>query len=50
MDIQAAKAKLAPDILDASAIAIGELPLRTLLKTTYGNDDESHLRTLTCDN
>ena len=40
MDIQATKAKLAADIIEASAIPIGEFPLRTLLKTTNGNDDE----------
>ncbi|EAQ37497.1 hypothetical protein NB311A_04279 [Nitrobacter sp. Nb-311A] len=49
MDIKAAKAELAPDILKAFTIAIGQFSLRTLLKTTNGNDDQSHWRTLTCD-
>ena len=46
MDVEAAEAALASDIIEASTIAISEFPLRTLLETANGNDDESHARTL----
>ena len=42
MDLEAAKAELAADVVEALAIAFGKFPLRALLQPADRNDDKSH--------
>ena len=42
MDLEAAKAELAADVVEALAIAFGQFPLRALLQPADCNDDEAH--------
>ena len=42
MNLEAAKAELAADVVEALAIALGQFPLRALLQPADGNDDEAH--------
>src|SRR6202008_4617683 len=42
MDIEAAEAELAADVVEALPVALGELALRSLFQPADGNDDESH--------
>src|SRR5260370_10359358 len=42
MNLKAAKAKLAADVVKPLAIALGQFPLRALLQPADCNDDEAH--------
>ena len=42
MNLKAAKAELATDIVEALAIAFGQFPLRALFQPADCNDDEAH--------
>ena len=42
MNLEAAKAELAADVVEALAVALGQFPLRALLQPADGNDDEAH--------
>src|SRR5207237_9471317 len=42
VDIEAAKAKFAADIVKSFAIALHQFPFRTLLQPADGNDNEAH--------
>ena len=42
MNIEAAKAELAADIVEALAVPFGQFPLRALLQPADRNDDEAH--------
>src|ERR1700730_17072013 len=42
MNIETAKTKFAADVVEALAIALGQLPLRALFQPADGNDDEAH--------
>ena len=42
MDIEAAEAELAADLVEALGIALGQFTLRPLLEPANGNDDDSH--------
>jgi hypothetical protein len=42
MDFEPAKAELAADVVEPSAIALGKFPLRALLEPADCNDDEAH--------
>src|SRR5437016_7443142 len=42
VDLKAAEAELAADVVETLAIAIGQFPLRPLLQPADGNDDEAH--------
>src|ERR1700704_4047197 len=42
MNLEAAKAELAADVVEAFPIALGQFPLRALLQPADCNDDEAH--------
>src|SRR4051794_28106285 len=42
MDLEAAKAQFAPQILESLAVAVGQFPFRTLLQPADRNHDEAH--------
>src|SRR4051812_48839831 len=42
MNLEAAKAELAADIVEPRAIAFGEFTLRSLLEAADGNDEQAH--------
>ena len=42
MNLEAAKAELAADVVEALAIAFGQFPLRALFQPADGDHDEAH--------
>jgi hypothetical protein len=42
MNLEAAKAELAADVVEALAIALRQFPLRALLQSANGNHDNAH--------
>ena len=46
MNLEAAKAELAADILEALAVTLGELPFRALFQAADADHDETHQRRL----
>ena len=44
MNLEAAKAELAADVVKALAVALRQLPFGALLQTADGNDDEAHTK------
>ena len=42
MNVEAAKAELAADVVEPLAIALGKFPFRALLQPADCNDDEAH--------
>ncbi len=48
MNLEAAKAELAADVVESLAIALGQFPLRALLQPADGNDEKAHALKLSC--